>query len=89
MPARADLDGIRVVERHGEPGAAGTSLGRGHAGLAAAASARTKRIASAPSAKVFVSTDMLAHGKGQEIHTESNVLPICLRPDVIVKLTRT
>ncbi|MGU3417658.1 major capsid protein [Methylobacterium sp. D54C] len=42
-----------------------------------------------PSTKVFVSTDLLPHGKGQEIHTESNVLPICLRPDVIVKLTRT
>lgn len=42
-----------------------------------------------PSTKVFVSTDDLPHGKGQEIHTESNVLPICLRPDVIVKLTRT
>ncbi|MGW5960756.1 major capsid protein [Methylorubrum thiocyanatum] len=42
-----------------------------------------------PAAKVFVSTDLLPHGKGQEIHTESNVLPICLRPDVIVKLTRT
>lgn len=43
----------------------------------------------APSTKVFVSTDLLPHGKGQEIHTESNVLPICLRPDTIVKLTRT
>lgn len=43
----------------------------------------------APSTKVFVSTKLLDHGKGQEIHTESNVLPICLRPDVIVKLTRT
>jgi hypothetical protein len=42
-----------------------------------------------PSTKVFVSTDDLPHGKGQEIHTESNVLPICVRPDVIVKLTRT
>ena len=43
----------------------------------------------APATKVFVSTDLLPHGKGQEIHTESNVLPICLRPDTIVKLTRT
>lgn len=39
------------------------------------------------SQKVFVSTDNLPHGKGQEIHTESNVLPICLRPQLIVKLT--
>jgi hypothetical protein len=43
----------------------------------------------APDTKIFVSTDELPHGKGEDIHTESNVLPICLRPDVIVKLTVT
>ncbi len=40
-----------------------------------------------PSTKVFVSTDELPHGKGLDLHTESNVLPVCLRPDLIVKLT--
>lgn len=37
--------------------------------------------------KVFVSTTDLPHGKGREIHTESNLLPICLRPDLIQRLT--
>jgi hypothetical protein len=41
----------------------------------------------APDTKIFVSTDELPHGKGLDVHTESNVLPICLRPDIIVKLT--
>ncbi|MDH0910656.1 major capsid protein [Rhizobium pusense] len=36
--------------------------------------------------KVFVSTDELPHGKGREIHTESNVLPICIRPQLLVRL---
>ncbi|UMY16654.1 major capsid protein [Methylobacterium organophilum] len=40
-----------------------------------------------PSTKIFVSTDELPHGKGLDLHTESNVLPVCLRPDLIVKLT--
>jgi len=40
-----------------------------------------------PDAKVFVSTDDLPHGKGREIHTESNVLPICQRPQLIQRLT--
>ncbi|WP_172123213.1 major capsid protein [Devosia sp. 919] len=40
-----------------------------------------------PGDKIFVSTDDLPHGKGQEIHTESNVLPICTKPGVIIKLT--
>lgn len=45
--------------------------------------------APAPGSKVFVSTDDLPHGKGRDVHTESNVLPICLRPQVIIKLTNS
>lgn len=40
-----------------------------------------------PDSKIFVSTHDLPHGKGREIHTESNVLPICVRPQIITKLT--
>lgn len=40
-----------------------------------------------PDAKIFVSTEDLPHGKGREIHTESNILPICTRPQVITRLT--
>lgn len=40
-----------------------------------------------PGDKVFVSTDDLPHGKGQEIHTESNLLPICTRPQILTKFT--
>lgn len=36
--------------------------------------------------KVFVSTEDLPHDKGREIHTESNVLPICTRPQLLVRL---
>lgn len=43
--------------------------------------------APAPGEKVFVSTDDLPHGKGKDIWTESNVLPICQRPDLMIKLT--
>lgn len=42
--------------------------------------------APAPGSKVVVSTERLPHGKGQDIHTESNVLPVCLRPEVLIKL---
>ncbi|MBE7186301.1 MAG: major capsid protein [Methylobacterium mesophilicum] len=40
-----------------------------------------------PGDRVHVSTDDLPHGKGRDIHTESNQLPICVRPGVIQKLT--
>lgn len=40
-----------------------------------------------PGDKIFVSTDPLPHGKGQEIHTESNILPICTRPQLLIRLT--
>lgn len=40
-----------------------------------------------PDSKIFVSTYDLPHGKGREMHTESNVLPICTRPQIITKLT--
>lgn len=42
-----------------------------------------------PANRIFVSTDTRPHGKGQEIHTESNVLPICTRPQLLVRLTMT
>lgn len=38
-------------------------------------------------ARVHVSTHDLPHGKGRDIHTESNVLPICLRPQAMVRVT--
>lgn len=40
-----------------------------------------------PASKVFVSTDERPHGKGYDIHTESNVLPVALRPQVMKRLT--
>ncbi|ATQ56200.1 major capsid protein [Paracoccus yeei] len=40
-----------------------------------------------PENKIFVSTNDLPHGKGKEIHTESNILPICTRPQIITRLT--
>ncbi|NKJ79640.1 major capsid protein [Rhizobium leguminosarum] len=39
--------------------------------------------------KVFVSTNDLPHDKGREIHTESNVLPICVRPQLMVRMKIT
>ena len=41
----------------------------------------------APGSKIFVSTEDMKHDKGREIHTESNVLPICIRPQLLVRLT--
>lgn len=43
-------------------------------------------VAPNPDDKIFVSTEMLKHNKGQDIHTESNLLPICTRPQVMIKL---
>jgi hypothetical protein len=45
--------------------------------------------APAPGSKIFVSTDDLPHGKGRDVHTESNILPVCLRPQIIIRLTNT
>lgn len=42
-----------------------------------------------PETKVFVSTDDLPHDKGREIHTESNVLPICVRPQLLIRLKKS
>jgi hypothetical protein len=39
-----------------------------------------------PTDKIFISTEDLKHGKGREVHSESNVMPICTRPDLMVKL---
>ncbi|WP_342640932.1 major capsid protein [Rhodoligotrophos ferricapiens] len=44
-------------------------------------------IAPNPANKIFVSTDDLPHGKGRDIHTESNVLPVCTRPSLLIRLT--
>lgn len=35
---------------------------------------------------VHVSLEPLKHGKGLEIHSESNVLPVCVRPQVLVEV---
>lgn len=40
-----------------------------------------------PGDRVHISTEDLPHGKGRDIHSESNQLPICVRPGVIQKLT--
>lgn len=37
------------------------------------------------STKVFISTEDLPHDKGRHIHSESNVLPICLRPELMIR----
>jgi hypothetical protein len=37
--------------------------------------------------RIFVSTHDLPHGQGRELHTQSNVLPVCLRPQLIQRLT--
>lgn len=44
--------------------------------------------APAVGSRIFVSTDDLPHGKGRDIHTESNVLPICLRPQTMIRVTQ-
>lgn len=38
-------------------------------------------------ARVHVSTEDRPHGKGRDIHTESNVLPICTRPGAMFRIT--
>ena len=40
-----------------------------------------------PTDKIFVSTAERDHGKGYDIHTESNVLPVNLRPQAVLRLT--
>lgn len=45
--------------------------------------------APSPSSRIFVSTDDLPHGKGRDVWTESNVLPVCTRPAAIFQLTNT
>ena len=40
-----------------------------------------------PATKVHISTEDLPHDKGRSIHSESNVLPICLMPPLLIKLT--
>ena len=40
-----------------------------------------------PTDKVFVSTAERDHGKGYDIHTESNLLPVNLKPSAVLRLT--
>lgn len=42
--------------------------------------------APSPTDKVFVSTAERDHGKGYDIHTESNILPVCTQPQAILRL---
>lgn len=41
-----------------------------------------------PGLPVYAKQKMLDYDRGVEIHTQSNPLPICLRPDLLVKLTK-
>lgn len=36
--------------------------------------------------KIFISTKELGHDKGIDIHSESNVLPLCTRPSLMIRL---
>jgi hypothetical protein len=38
---------------------------------------------------VYVATEERKFGKGIDIHSESNVLPICIRPSVMIKVTQS
>lgn len=40
-----------------------------------------------PDAEVFISQKILDHGKGVELYTESDPLPLCKRPALLVKVT--
>lgn len=41
---------------------------------------------SAPSDEIFISSEVLKHGKGVELWSESNVLALCKRPEVLVEV---
>ncbi len=40
-----------------------------------------------PGTEVFISPKVLDHGQGVELHTESNPLPLCKRPEVLVTVS--
>lgn len=46
-------------------------------------------IANMPGPDIYVSPKVLDHDKGMEFDCEGNPLPICTRPDLLVKITQT
>lgn len=42
-----------------------------------------------PGQPIYVSQEVMKHNAGVDIHTQSNPLPICTRPELLVKLTLT
>ena len=44
------------------------------------------RFVNEPGQEVFISPKVLDHGAGVELHTQSNPLPICKRPEVLVEV---
>lgn len=38
-----------------------------------------------PATKIHISTEDMPHDKGREIHSESNVLPICVQPQTMIR----
>lgn len=44
------------------------------------------RFVNQPGQEIYISPEMLDHGQGVEMHTQSNPLPICKRPEVLVEV---
>lgn len=44
------------------------------------------RFVNEPGQEIFISPKVLDHGAGVELHTQSNPLPICRRPEVLVEV---
>lgn len=44
------------------------------------------RFVNQPGQEIFISPKVLDHGQGVELHTQSNPLPICKRPEVLVEV---
>lgn len=44
------------------------------------------RFVNEPGQEIFISPKVLDHGQGVELHTQSNPLPICRRPEVLVEV---
>ncbi|WP_454919222.1 major capsid protein [Xanthobacter sediminis] len=44
------------------------------------------RFVNEPGQEIFISPKILDHGAGVELHTQSNPLPICKRPEVLVEV---
>lgn len=39
-----------------------------------------------PSPQVFITSEILKHGAGVELRAQSNPLPVCTRPELLVKV---